>query len=439
MKRKKKSQTDAGKGIDLQPLCPGSLKRYTSSESVLSTPFEIVDLTAPHTHHLQIRSYFDFYGGYAEHARNILFGLNKLGKYTIKLSPIKTPVDIDPIIWQEVNRFINNPAFEMDKSEYLCIAGPGYFQKKYLPENRKVYGWTMIETLQVQKELVGWLEKADELWAPTDTDVRRFADAGLKNISKMHLGYDDKLYHEHVKPVNIPQLKERFVFGVLGSWNKRKGVKEIVQAFCKAFKKTDEVSLLLFCKYGTRPYENCIYGRDKDDGAKWTIQWELEKYLEEVGMTKAQAPHICVLDIPVHDVVVPHVLARFNCLLGFSRGESTWLPGLQAMAMRKPIIQHQNDCSGYMEYLEDVAFLCKDVTYEYADPELYLGTSGYYEHEKLAQGSVAELIEMMRFIYRNRFRHDLRDKGRIDVGVKKAKDWTWDKSIEAVHKRLTNA
>jgi hypothetical protein len=82
-------------------------------------------------------------------------------------------------------------------------------------------------------------------------------------------------------------------------------------------------------------------------------------------------------------------------LVGFSKGESTWLPGLELGAMQIPIIQLSSECSGFMDYLECNRYMCKEVTYKIADQELYEGTSEYYEGEELAHGNVEELSEMM--------------------------------------------
>ncbi len=404
--------------------CSEEFKSITSSEAALKRSFSFVDLTNPHKLNLHMRSYVDYYGGYAEHGRNIIFGLDKTGNYNIKLTPIKTPVDIDPIVWNKLNWFTKNPNFKMKDSIFLTIAGPGWLQKKYLSECRINIGWTMIESLYAHPDVINWLNNCDYVLCPTDIDIKRFKNVNIEKI-KMHLGFDNNFYKPGITPLDITNLRGRYVFGVLGSWNKRKNVKAIVQAFVKAFKPEDNVSLLMCCKYGTRPY-----GEEKNNLDRWNIKYEFEQYLNEIGKTIEECPHITLLDIPIHESLMPHLMARFDSLVGFSMGESTWLPGLQAMAMGIPIIQLSADTNGCEEYLCNVGFLCNKVNYVEADEEMVEGTSEYYKGQKFAEGNVDELAGKMEYVYSNRNCRTVK----VKEGLKKAIDWTWEKTITDLDK-----
>lgn len=431
MKRKAKKE-DTSEGIELNPLSdPANSKILTAAEA-FSRPFHIQNLVSPTLKHIQIKAYVDFYGGYAEHARQVILRLHDLNKYEIKLTPIKTPIDIDPITWQKMNNFIHNPSFKIKGSKFLCIAGPGHFQERFLPKDRDTIGWTMIETLQASDEVKEWVGNCSEVWCPTDADMRRFD--GL-NTKKVHLGFDHKVYHKDVKPLDIVELRGKYVFGVFGSWNRRKGIREIIQTYCQTFAGRSDVALFLFCKYGTRPHADSVYGREKDEKEKWTVEWELNKYLAEIGMAWPQnAPQISILDVPVHDNLVPHLLKRMDCLVGFSRGESTWLPGLCAMAMKIPIIQLLSDCSGFSEYLSDSSYMCREVEYVDTVAEDYLGTSEYYEGGKFAEGNTEELGETMRLVML--MRGNKLEERIVDKLQTLSKDWTWEKSIDRVNQLL---
>jgi len=417
---------DTSGNIPTHFYCSEEFKSITSAEAALQRSFSFVDLTYPHKINLHMRAYVDYYGGYAEHGRQVILGLDKTGDYNIKLTHIKTPIDIDPIVWNKMNWFTKNPNFKMKDSIFLTIAGPGWFQKKFISDNRVNIGWTMIESLEAHKDIIEWINNADYILCPTDIDVGRFKKAKT-NLVKMHLGYDDNLYKERLKPLDISNLRGRYVFGVLGSWNKRKNVKVIIQAFVQQFKPEDNVSLLMCCKYGTRPY-----GELQDYDERWTIKYEFNKYLEEIGKSIEECPHICLLDIPIHESLMPHLMSRFDCLVGFSMGESTWLPGLQAMAMGIPIIQLDADSNGCMEYIYDVGYMCECVDYVKADEELVKGTSEYYEDQLFAEGNREELAGKMQYIYEMIGKR--RKSSKIDLGLKKAKDWTWEKSTQTLDK-----
>lgn len=423
-----KKGLDTSESIPTGFYCSEELRSIVSSEAALSRSFSFVNLSSPHKTNLHIRAYIDYYGGYAEHGRNVVLGLDRLGHYDIKLTPIKTPIDIDPIVWNKLNWFTKNPNFKYKNSMLMTIAGPGWMQKKFLSESRINIGWTMIESLEAHPDIIEWLGNCDYVLCPTEMDVRRFKKAKTELV-QMRLGYDHHSYHPKVEPLDITNCRGKFVFGVLGSWNKRKNVKGIIHAFIDTFGPEDDVTLLLCCKYGIRPY-----GEEKDNEERWTIKYELDQYLIEIGKTIEECPHMVLLDIPVHETVMPHLMARFDCLVGFSMGESTWLPGLQAMAMGIPIIQLATESNGCMEYLPDVAFLCYDSKLIEADEELIEGTSEYYEGQLFAEGFITELTAKMKYIYENY--EEIKVSDRIKQGLEKAKDWTWDKSIKRLDKFL---
>lgn len=420
VKPKKDKKLDASEGIEYMPMCPVDISKVTSSQGILSRRFHAHDLVAQHKINLHIRGYMDYYGGYAEHTRNVVYGLQDTGRYNIKVANIKTPVDVDPIVWGKNNWFINND-IDISESTYLSIAGPGWLQEKYLPEKRKTIGWTMIESMNFTKECGGWLKNADWILCPTDTDVRRAVDAGVKNHYKIHLGFNEKKYHPQVKPIGLAGLENRFVFGVLGSWNIRKGIKDIITAYCNSFTSSDKTTLLLCCKYGNRKW-----GEHADEKERWTIQYEFNEILRGIG--KKHLPHIALIDIPVHEEVLPHIMARFDCLLGFSSGESTWLPGLQAMGMKIPVIQLENKCCGYMEYLnDDNSYLCKDVKYEECSEEFWKLTSEYYEGQTFGYGNPFELQRVIKDAYFDIYNDKYKNK--VEKAYADSKLWTWDSTI----------
>lgn len=433
------------KDEDIEILADKSLSELTSSESVLSHPITIADIVCPNKINIHIRGYVYYYGGYAEHTRNVVLNIAKNPRYNIKLSPIASTNNLDPSVCEKINIYCRNKDFDIHSSIFLGIAGPGWFQngERFIPQDgRYKIGWTMIETLGVQPRIMEWLNNLDEVWCPTVTDMRRFEKH--RNTILMHLGYDEEKYNENTKPANISNLKDKYVFGIHGSWNKRKGVRTIIRAFLRGFYNNHSTALVFVGRYGTRPFDEAVghckqvMPRLAGNLKEWTIGKELrdiiDECVDEFGLDKKKLPQISVLDVPLHDNILPHISNRFDCLVGMSAGESTWLPGLQFMAMGKPIIQLNAESNGFMEYLHDVGILCNEVKYNLADKEDYLGTSSYYEGELLAQGNEEELIEKMKIVRENNFSTEI--SKRLQTGLIKAKDWTWKKAISSVDERL---
>lgn len=416
--------------IDNITLCKDDITKYTDLSAALEKNFYFCDFTAIQKTHIHIRGYSDFYGGYASHTREVIFRLDDTNKYCIKFTPIKSPVHIDPFTWNKLNYYIHNPIFEINKSKFICIAAPGYMQEKFLPSNGRIkIGWTMIETVGVQPQIVEWLKNLDIIFAPTCADCNKFNDAGFKNVYRVPLGYDELEYNLDVKPLNIGNLIDRYVFGVLGTWNIRKGIRDIVHAYCTEFNCDDPVSLLLCCKYGTRPY-----GSDKDKKERWSINYELNKVLEELKISKDKLPHICIMDVPIHPNIMPSLCARFDCLVGFSMGESTWLPGLELIGLGKPVIQLYNEFAGYMDYLRSNRYMCNENKTVKCDEELYEGTSEYYKGEEMVIGNYLELGENMRKVYSENGKRVQEANTRMLRS--EIKNYTWNDAINILMDRL---
>jgi glycosyltransferase involved in cell wall biosynthesis len=261
--------------------------------------------------------------------------------------------------------------------------------------------------------------------APTKVDVERFKKGGVKNIAMVRVGYDPKEFHTSLEPMDIINVRGRYVFGVVGSWNYRKGVEEIVKAYCMAFNATDPVSLLLVCKYGNRPH-----GEDADKAEEWGIRAELRRCIDSLEMDPDMIPHICVLDVPVHPPVLPHIYSRINCLVGFSAGESTWLPGLELAAIGRPIIQLKNECCGYMDYMEGARYLCQVVAYEKCGEKLVAGTSEYYEGQEMGFGNVMELADVMERVFKER--RDEVQKIEVNERWAAVQPWQWQRCIDGL-------
>ena len=273
---------------DLDLIADPTLSMIMDSNVLDNTLIRLPDVTSLEKIHLHVRGYYAYWGGYAEHLRSFVFKLAENSDYEIKITPIASPINIDPTIMARMGMFFKNHAFNIEKSIFLNILGPGWMQddEKFIPQDgRYKIGWTMVETKEVQKEILDWLNNLDEVWAPTDMDVRRFRSH--RNVCKMHLGYDEKRYNTKIKPLDIVNLRGKYVFGVFGSWNKRKGVKLICRAFCKAFRGNGRVALFLMCRFGNRPYDESkgFCGKElrkKEDLSKWTVIWELNAILKEL-------------------------------------------------------------------------------------------------------------------------------------------------------------
>jgi len=418
---------------EIKTYCDPSIGKIMTSDGITSIPIKVAELSGIPKTNVHMRAYVDFYGGYAEHGRNVLFGLGNRGDFNVKLTPIRSLIDIDPFKLQETNRFIHPPNFDIEKSILLTIAGPGWAQEKFQSKTRYNIIWTMTESKECHPDFKKWLENVDEVWVPTSADLKRFNKIH-NNVRIMRLGIDNVLYQKQksVKINNIPD--KNFVFGFIGSWNKRKGIKQIIRAFCSAFSSFDPVTLLLISKYGTRPYDGIKDGEEvkKIDMEKWDIKYEFERYTKEFK----DKPQILLIDIPLHENIIPNFMSRMNCLVGCSMGESTWLPGLQAFSMRILVIQLENPFAGYADYMDEKnSWLVKPESEVVADEELVKGTSSYYDGMEFMMGNEENLVNMLRDVFYTES-EEVNESIKIGEAFSTVRKWTWSHAIENVAARL---
>ena len=83
-------------------------------------------------------------------------------------------------------------------------------------------------------------------------------------------------------------------------------------------------------------------------------------------------------------------LVNAHVCISASRGESTWLPGLEFGALG--ITSIQTGWGGHTDYLNNEnSYLTKYSGFEQCDEELYYGVSDYYENSEMACLNVREI------------------------------------------------
>ena len=374
------------------------MKKFSTTrtkETAMNLGFQVENVTLPNKPNIHVTGYIDTYSGYSNHCRNAVDGLNSTGKYNLKLSALKTISDVDPTITSKYKNNIHMDKFNYEESIHLSITAPGYMQKDLLPDCKKSFSWTMTETNQVPRDIVKLTSNVDTIICPTIIDKDKFVKAGVKNAVVCPIGYNQKLYNKETPRLDISNLRGRYVFGVVGSWNARKNQKAIVKAFIKTYKASSQVTLLICGKYATSRYA-------EDEDRKWDIRSELKEIIRQTGVNEKDLPHIAIMDEPVHESVMPLLMSRIDCLVGLSTGESTWLPGLEMAAIGRPVIQLVNPYAGYMEYLIDNPYMCNLYSVRTVEEEFHKGISCYYKDQKMCFGKVDELSDMMKKVHLER-------------------------------------
>ena len=457
------SKNDDGNSRRQKFLADGTLMDIVDPKAILSRNIRLPSLSNSDKINLIIKGYPFYNGGYGIHTRELLFGIgDNYPNFNVKLDALPTPVDVDVFTERRLLFYQNNP-ININQAIEIAACCPAH-AKAYPNNNRKfTIMHTMVETLPMSLDrepgsyIAKWLEPVDEIWVPSHYDRQRFDGiCASSKLKVMNLGVRTDLFHPDVSPIEILNTKDKFVFLVDSTWSPRKGIKYILKAFSMAFKKSDPVVLLLMTKYGTRPYGylypvcSWLWGKLRKQkylhklpgvnlieyygDSYWNIPNSFKRIVEEEKIDLSQTPEICLLDIPIHEKILPHFYASAYCLVGASLGESTWLPGIQALSMDIPIIQMRQNWGGYGEYIDTMyPYLYDNDGMIDADEELTKGTSDYYANQQFPKPDVTALARRMRLVFDDYA--TAKQETKLVGDVIRA-NWDWDEKLKPVVKRL---
>lgn len=410
-----------------------SFNNPISVETACNVSFKVEEITKADRPHILLLGNIDTYSGYANHCRGTLSALNNIGRYNVKLKPLKSLKNVDDFVLSQYKHNIYMDKFPEEDYIYLGITSPGYMQKQLIPKCKKSFVWTMTETNDIPSSISELSKNVDYIITPTMVDKNKFHRAGVHNVHYCPIGYNSDLYNKNTKPLDIVNLRGRYVFGMVGAWNARKNQEAVVKAYCKSFRNTDRVSLLICTHYAVEKYND-------NPNKNWDTKSELYEYInkacQEYNIDRNKIPHITLIEEPIHENIMPSIYSRFNCLVGCSTGESTWLPGLEAAAIGRPIINLCNPDAGYMDYLYDNPYMCTEYETRELGEEFYKGINPLYKACTMNFGSVLELSDKMMRVYVET--NSSEQKSLINVIRERVINRTWKDSTNKLVEILFN-
>ena len=256
---------------------------------------------------------------------------------------------------------------------------------------------------------------ADEIWTPSTYCRTMFLDAGIapERVTVVPNGVDPARFSPDraLAPYPLPTAK-RFRFLYLGGVLPRKGIDVLLAAYRRAFRRDDDVTLILKL-LGTRSFYPL-----PDGGASFRA------FAED-----AQAPELVVLDVDVDDEDVVRLYRSADALAFPYRGEGFGLPMLEALACGTPVIATAGGAAD--DFLDD------DVAERV--PATRRELTGAFRGEQLAgpgwwlEPDVEALAETLRRVAGDP--GAARAKARI--GSERARTaWTWDRAAAIAADRL---
>lgn len=181
-----------------------------------------------------------------------------------------------------------------------------------------------------------------EVWCPSTYNAKAFKDSGVTATIRVmpHIFLPKPLPEVHNVRIisksdnSIIHKDERFNFYTIGEFNARKGIEDIIKAYCKAFTSADSVRLILKVHYKNYSEENKLKCEE------W-IQAELQKYSNH-------PPVVCLLDnMTNNEVMGLHSIG--DCYVSLTKAEGFGLTIFDAFNYQKKIIV--TGYSGHLDYL----------------------------------------------------------------------------------------
>ena len=301
---------------------------------------------------MKIQAHTSFIGttGYANHAQSFFTELDKLIPLKVRNAtvgkswnwPSNTPHDKEPYITPQMKKMLHlQTLFEADKSrsDYPIYCHKENFQSDIdiiLEEHDHYYfydsyngykiGYNVWESTKYSDQFFNQLLNLDELWVPTEWQKEISIKQGYpeKKIFVIPEGVDGKIFKPN------PKLKplEKFQFIIVGRWDYRKGIKESIEGFLKAFPDNQDVELLLNVE---NPYPT--------DGMNSTEE-RLKHYNLEDNRIK-------ILKFLNRKQYIK-LLQNANVLISCAKAEGWNLPLIESLACGTPSIYTK--CSGQLEF-----------------------------------------------------------------------------------------
>jgi len=264
--------------------------------------------------------------GYGQAAFDLISALLQTKKYQIRISclngrPSKAFLSKDKLAKLEPCTMLppNPRAIQV----YHCIPP---MQARF-PRTDRAIGFATFETFEPPIQWVDLLNRMDSVVCPSYFNYKIFAHAGVKRpLFYLPHCFDTSLWNDKTLPLNkFPA----YTFLFIGSWRRRKGWAELVEAYLREFDAKDNVQLLI-----------------KTDKSQLATQ-DIEKIRREIDIKKDYPP--IVLERRVFDEInLPSFYKTADCLVMPTLGEGFGLPAMQCMAIKVPVIV--TNFSGCQDY-----------------------------------------------------------------------------------------
>jgi FkbM family methyltransferase len=186
-----------------------------------------------------------------------------------------------------------------------------YFYQNY---SGKKIAYNVWETTRQPDDFFENLKKFDQVWVPSHWQKKCTIEQGIPSykVKVVPEGVDTELY----KPLEKETKNEKFRFLLVGRWDYRKSIKEIIKSFTETFSEDENVELIVSVD---NPFATDGLSSTEQRLNKFGIKHKNIKIVHHMSKT---------------DYV--ELLKSVNCFLSCARSEGWNLPLIEAMACGIP-------------------------------------------------------------------------------------------------------
>ena len=289
-----------------------------------------------------IASHLRHPSGHAEEARSTLRALEQCGyepcaRELTRLEAARTTIPLSAeelaMLSRQLERVPSEPS----------VAIHGYAPKperSYLVEATAQVARVMFETDRLPEGWVDMLREFEQVWVPSRHNHDVFAQGGVAEERLRVLGQtvDFDLYRPGaVEPLETGVPAEHLVFLSNFDFSERKGWRQLLLAWARAFERSDPVCLVLKTLSVARWDEDYVEAR-------------IAEFLRRELGGRQLAP-IRILPIRLGTELVPRLYAAADAYVSPSRGEAWGRTYMEAMAMGLPTIASRY--GGHLDFMSD--------------------------------------------------------------------------------------
>jgi glycosyltransferase involved in cell wall biosynthesis len=341
--------------------------------------------------------------GYGQVGKNITLELAKIANVSLGLIGGLDITDYNELVL--IRKCIEN-GFNLDFGSPCIRIWHQHDMSQFMGRGIRI-GFPIFELNRFSDLEVHHLSNVDHLFVCSEWAKNVLLSNGILANDLIHVVPLGVVKHDFTKPNPMAKKDGITRFFTCGKWEIRKGHDIIIEAFSRAFEKTDDVEMYMMC---TNPF------LDKNGDREWK-----NKCLDsKLGSKFRFVPRV------EHQSKVIQTMSEMDCGIFISRAEGWNLELLEMMSCGKPVIA--TNYSGHTEFCNEKNSLLVNVD------ELEMAYDGIWfngkvgEWAKLGESQIDQVVGHMRNVHNSKFINT--------EGIHTAKKFTWENSAREVLKHV---